>query len=96
MKTERPSYHIPSPKMVARNVKQVFVGARKRIAKLLQEYEGALNFATDAWTSPNHRAFMAITVHLVIDGVPVSLLLDLVEVQSHILGLILQQHSLKS
>ena len=28
----------------------------------VKEYDGELNFATDAWTSPNHRAFMAITV----------------------------------
>ena len=36
------------------------------------------------WTSPNHKAFIAITVHFEIDGTPVSLLLDLVEVaKSH-------------
>lgn len=39
-----------------------------------------LNFATDAWTSPNHRAFVAITVHLEHEGEPISLLLDVVEV----------------
>jgi len=44
-----------------------------------QEYDGSLNFATDAWTSPNHRAFIAITVHLELNGKPVSLLLDIVE-----------------
>lgn len=43
-----------------------------------------LNFATDAWTSPNNKAFMAITVHFEVDGVPISMLLDIVEVaQSH-------------
>jgi hypothetical protein len=45
-----------------------------------QSYEGALSFATDAWTSPNHRAFVAVTVHLEEKGVPVSILLDIVEV----------------
>ena len=51
---------------------------------MLQEYEGQLNFATDAWTSPNHKAFVAFTVHFVHEGVPVSMLLDLVEVaKSH-------------
>jgi hypothetical protein len=43
-----------------------------------------LNFATDAWTSPNHKAYMAITVHFAHKGAPVSMLLDLVEVaKSH-------------
>ena len=43
-----------------------------------------LNFATDAWTSPNHKAFVAFTVHFAHEGVPVSMLLNLVEVtKSH-------------
>jgi len=49
-----------------------------------KEYGGRLNFATDAWTSPNSRVFMAITVHLEHNSVPISLLLDIVEVaESH-------------
>ena len=51
---------------------------------MLQGYEGLLNFATDAWTSPNHKAFVAFMVHFVHEGTPVSMLLDLVEVaKSH-------------
>jgi hypothetical protein len=43
-----------------------------------------LNFATDAWTSPNHKAYVAFTVHFAHEGKPVSMLLDLVEVaKSH-------------
>ena len=43
-----------------------------------------MNFATDAWTSPNNKAYVAITVHFEEKGAPVSMLLDLVEVtQSH-------------
>jgi len=50
----------------------------------LQEYNGALNFATDAWTSPNHKAYIAFTVHFEHEGAPTSMLLDLVEVaKSH-------------
>lgn len=50
----------------------------------MKEYDGALNFATDAWTSPNHKAFVAFTVHMEHEGVPISMLLDLVEVaKSH-------------
>jgi hypothetical protein len=43
-----------------------------------------LSFATDAWTSPNHKALVAITVHFKHEGIPISLLLDIVEVaRSH-------------
>jgi hypothetical protein len=43
-----------------------------------------LNFATNAWTSPNHKAYVAFTVHFAHEGVPVSMLLDIVEVaKSH-------------
>ena len=45
-----------------------------------QENDGALNFGTDAWTSPNHRAYVAITVHFEQNGMPICLLLDVVEV----------------
>jgi hypothetical protein len=49
-----------------------------------QEHNGKLSFATDAWTSPNHKVYMAVTVHFENKGVPVSMLLDLVEVaRSH-------------
>jgi hypothetical protein len=44
-----------------------------------KEYDGCLNFATDAWTSPNHKAFVAVTIHLEHDGQPISLLLDIIE-----------------
>jgi len=39
-----------------------------------------LNFTTDAWTSPNNKAYVTITVHFEQDGVPICLLLDVVEV----------------
>ena len=49
-----------------------------------QEYNGKINFATDAWTSPNHWAFVAVTVHIELDGKPLAFLLDIVEVpKSH-------------
>ena len=39
---------------------------------------------TDAWTSPNHKVYIAVTVHFENEGVPVSMLLDVVELaQSH-------------
>jgi hypothetical protein len=43
-----------------------------------------LSFATDAWTSPNHKAYVAVSVHFEKDGVPISMILDIVEVaRSH-------------
>jgi hypothetical protein len=36
MKTGRPAYHIPSAETVSRDVRNVFVSVRKRIAKMLQ------------------------------------------------------------
>ena len=49
--------------MVSRDVKQVFIHACKQVANMPQEYEGQLNFATDAWTSP--KAFVVFAVHFV-------------------------------
>ncbi|KDR70618.1 hypothetical protein GALMADRAFT_48478, partial [Galerina marginata CBS 339.88] len=84
MKTGRPEYYLPSPETVSRDVKTVFVAIRKHLAKMLQEHEGALNFATDVWTSPNHKVYIAVTVHFEVKGVPASMLLDLLEVaRSH-------------
>lgn len=45
-----------------------------------QSYDRALSFATDAWMSPNHQVFVAITVHFADKGVPISMLLDIIEV----------------
>ncbi|KIL54666.1 hypothetical protein M378DRAFT_18675 [Amanita muscaria Koide BX008] len=79
MKTGRPMYRIPSMATVARDVKHVFKKTKMRIAKILQEYPGSLSFATDCWTSPNHKAYVTITVHLEKDGLPLSFLLDIME-----------------
>lgn len=53
----------------------------------MQEHEGALNFATNAWTSLNHKAYMAVTVHFKNEGKPVLMLLDIVELTCSHLGL---------
>jgi hypothetical protein len=57
MKTRRLEYYIPSLATVSRDVKKVFTNAQKHITKMLQEHEGTLSFAMDAWTSPNHKVF---------------------------------------
>ena len=46
----------------------------------IQEYPGRLNFKTDTWTSPSHKAFVALIVHLEQNGVILCLVLDIVEV----------------
>ena len=92
--------------MVSRDVRNVFVNVRKRIAKMLQvnsvselflnkenlssktqEHEGSLSFTTDAWTSPNHKAYvvsLVTCVHLEEKGEALSMLLDLIELaRSH-------------
>jgi hypothetical protein len=80
MKTGRPEHYIPLPATVSRDVRMVFARTRERIAQMLQQHDGELNFATDAWTSPNHRAFVAVTVHFEHNGQPLAMLLDIVEV----------------
>ncbi|KAG0706542.1 hypothetical protein DFH29DRAFT_798253, partial [Suillus ampliporus] len=80
MKMGCPKYYLPSPSTVLRDVKLVFTKVRQRVARMLQTYEGELNFATDAWTAPNHKVFAAISVHLEHEGEPLAMLLDIVEV----------------
>lgn len=54
------------------------------LTRFKKEYDGRLSFATDAWTSPNHKAYVAITVHLEQKGEALAMLLDIVEVpKSH-------------
>ena len=50
------------------------------LQNMLQEHDGALRFATDAWTSPNHKVFIAVTVHFENNGMPICMILDIVEV----------------
>ena len=42
--------------------------------------EQFIEFTTDAWTSPNHKAFVVVTVHFENNGVPLCMILDVVEV----------------
>lgn len=45
-----------------------------------QEYNGKINFTTDGWSSPNHRALVAFSAHFEHKGEPLSIPLDVVEV----------------
>lgn len=46
-----------------------------------QAYEGELSFATDTWTSPNHKSFVAITIHLACEGKPLAMILNIVDME---------------
>lgn len=96
MKTGQPEYYLPSPTTISHDVRLIFARTQQHIAKMLrvselmlnmhetdltyQEYEGKISFTMDTWTSTNHRAIMVVSVHLEHNGVPLSLLLDIVEV----------------
>ncbi|KAG1808913.1 uncharacterized protein BJ212DRAFT_1280192, partial [Suillus subaureus] len=75
----RPSIQLPSRFTISRDIKASFEKCSDQIGKLLREYPGRLHFATDAWTLPNHRAFVAWTVHLEFNGEMLCFLLDIVE-----------------
>ena len=75
----RPSVDLPSNKTISRDINASFEKCRARITKLLWEHPGRLHFATDAWTSPNHRAFVVWTVHLEYEGSMLCFLLDIFE-----------------
>ncbi|KAJ7776075.1 hypothetical protein B0H14DRAFT_2401615, partial [Mycena olivaceomarginata] len=70
----RPEHTIPSRRSISRDLNAAFD------LFFTQNYNGRLSFATDAWTSPNHRAFVAWTVHLQHEGQPLVFLLDVFEV----------------
>ncbi|KAJ7456390.1 hypothetical protein B0H11DRAFT_1650692, partial [Mycena galericulata] len=76
----RPEFDIPGRRTISRDLNVSFTVSRAFIEELLKEYPGRLSFATDAWTSPNHRAFVAWTVHLHHEGRLLSFPLDIFEV----------------
>ncbi|KDQ54145.1 hypothetical protein JAAARDRAFT_136038, partial [Jaapia argillacea MUCL 33604] len=80
MKTGRLEYYLPSRSTISRDVCLVFANCQQQMAKMMREYKGQLSFATDAWTSPNHKAFVAVSVHLEHSGKLLCIILDIVEV----------------
>ncbi|KIK92032.1 hypothetical protein PAXRUDRAFT_148193, partial [Paxillus rubicundulus Ve08.2h10] len=78
MNTGRPEYYIPSHFTVSCDVCLIFAQTRNC------EYDGKVNFTTDAWMAPNHRAFIAFSVHLAHKGEALTMPLDIIEVaRSH-------------
>ena len=75
-----PSIELPSNRTISRDIHASFLKCQDRIAKLLWDHPRLLHFATDAWTSPNHRAFLVWTVHLEYKGEMLSFFIDVIEV----------------
>ncbi|KAF8873433.1 hypothetical protein BD779DRAFT_1451904 [Infundibulicybe gibba] len=80
MKAGQPTTTLPSAKTVMRDVKLSFDACRKRLDAILKNHPGQVHFATDAWTSTNHCAFVRWTIHLHHEGNILTFALDLVEV----------------
>ncbi|KAL1697786.1 hypothetical protein EV121DRAFT_219079, partial [Schizophyllum commune] len=84
MKSGRPHMEIPSPRTVSRDIEACFKVCRTRIDQILKDHPGSIHITTDAWTSPNHRAFVAFVAHLSSEGHVLVFLLDIIEVpRSH-------------
>ncbi|KAJ3754925.1 hypothetical protein F5878DRAFT_549537, partial [Lentinula raphanica] len=49
-----PNQYVPSKAMVAQDVKRLYVAAKERLGKELQESEYLLPVELDCWSSPNH------------------------------------------
>ncbi|KAJ7715100.1 hypothetical protein B0H14DRAFT_2413324, partial [Mycena olivaceomarginata] len=76
----RPELTVPSRRTIGHDLNAAFNRCSQRIVHMLENYNGRVSFATDAWTSPNHRAFVAWTAHLQHEGQPLVFLLDIFEV----------------
>ncbi|KAJ7713344.1 hypothetical protein B0H14DRAFT_2413882, partial [Mycena olivaceomarginata] len=75
-----PELTVPSHRTIGHDLNAAFDRCSQRIVHMLENYNGRVSFATDAWTSPNHRAFMAWMVHLQHEGQPLIFLLNIFEV----------------
>jgi hypothetical protein len=87
--TGHPHLKAPSPNTVRRDIKAAYLKCRDCVSKLLQDHPGRIHIGTDAWTSTNHHAFVAWTVHLEHKGTMLGFLLDIIEVPESHTGLAL-------
>ncbi|KAI9458441.1 hypothetical protein F5148DRAFT_983769 [Russula earlei] len=84
MKTGCLEHYLSSTSTMTQDVKLVFGQTREQIENLLQEYNGSISFATDAWTSPNHYAYVTLSAHFETQGQLMAIILDVVKVpKSH-------------
>lgn len=70
---------VPTRTTVSRDVWEIFDITRKNVGKILQEYPGRLHLGLDGWTSPNVYSFLGVTVHRVVNGKVVTIILDFIK-----------------
>ncbi|KAF8238237.1 hypothetical protein L208DRAFT_1243425, partial [Tricholoma matsutake] len=85
MKVGQPTTYIPSLSTVAcqldfKGESTIDASFFESLTSFLKEHPSHVHFATDTWTSPNHRTFVAWTVHLHHEGHIFTFLLDIMEV----------------
>lgn len=86
-----PNLVMPSPNTVRRDIKVIYAKCRDRVTTLLRNYPGRIHLGTDAWTSTNHHALVAWTVHFIYEGRMMAFLLDIVELAGSHTGLALAE-----
>ncbi|KAL1755031.1 hypothetical protein FB107DRAFT_214535, partial [Schizophyllum commune] len=74
-----PHVEIPIPRTISRDVETCFNACHLCINELLKVTIRA-SYTTEAWTSPNHRTFVAFVAHIPLEGHVLAFLLDIVEV----------------
>ncbi|KAF7777784.1 hypothetical protein Agabi119p4_3856 [Agaricus bisporus var. burnettii] len=65
--------------LLQRDIKVAFIGCRQKLYKHLKDLPGKIHLGTDAWTSPNNRSFISVTIQYKVDGSIQSYVLDVVE-----------------
>ena len=58
-----PGAKVPSADTLRNDIDERFNREKARVRAMLQDAPGRLSFAVDAWTSPNTKDFLGITVH---------------------------------
>ncbi|KAE9392697.1 hypothetical protein BT96DRAFT_748908, partial [Gymnopus androsaceus JB14] len=58
----QPDRYVPSKETISRDVKHLYTRTKEKLALELQAHDSELAIAIDCWTSPNHRAWMSITI----------------------------------
>jgi len=72
-----------------------YTKCHQHIIKVLLDHPGRIHLGTDAWSSTNHYAFIAWTVHLGYQTRMLAFLLDFVEVPESHTGVALAKASQK-
>ncbi|VDC02336.1 unnamed protein product [Peniophora sp. CBMAI 1063] len=96
MKAGRPSLWIPSPSTLHRDTLECFKWGRRAVSSKLKALPTRLNYGSDEWTSPNHRALMAMSVCYEKESNTVEHLLDVVHVPYSHTGVNLSKAFIKS